>query len=54
MTVMRVNDEGSAVESTEQATCERCGVEGLRGDWPGEGVPDEHGHLICDDCTEGE
>lgn len=51
-TVHRVNDEGSAVLSTERATCANCGTEGWRGDWPDEGgiVPLDC-RLLCDTCA---
>ena len=53
----------AAAHELKTETCEDCGREGVRSDWPGgdwrnakiEGLVlcvDADGHLVCDDCAE--
>ena len=53
MTVTRIDETGSEGPSDIPATCDLCGIRGLRGDWPDQGgiVPDSGGRLLCDDCA---
>ncbi len=52
MEITMVNGNGDEVKSTAWVKCEKCGRETWRSDFPGQGgiVPDENGHLTCDDC----
>ncbi len=55
-TVHVVRDDGHPRLSTERGTCDRCGVTGWVGDFPGEGglCADAWGiEILCDDCAEG-
>ena len=48
-------DSCGDVLSAEHAECDRCGVEGWRGDYPEQGGIVHAGHeMLCDDCDEPE